>query len=360
MMYDVVIIGSGPAGLSASIYAKRAGLKAVTLEQSPMSGGQVLNTYEVDNYPGLPGINGFELGMKFREHADKLGCEFKDAAVVTVKELVRFSGEEQDGLEDRAGESGRKGADGGRRHVQERAGSAGEGELQAASFREEPEEGPVKGNEGFTVVTDQGELRTRTVIAAMGATHAKLGIPGEEAFAGKGVSYCATCDGAFFRGKVTAVIGGGDVAVEDAIFLSRGCEKVYLIHRRDELRAAAILQKEVMNLSNVEILWDTVAERIEGEERVERLFCKNVKTGVEKELSVDGVFVAVGIIPSGDVISHLVECDEKGYLIAGEDCATATPGIFAAGDVRKKKLRQIVTAAADGANAVTSILEYLH
>lgn len=301
-MYDVVIIGSGPAGLSASIYAKRAGLKAVTLEQNPMSGGQVLNTYEVDNYPGLSGIGGFDLGLKFREHADKLACEFKEASVCTVR-------------------------------------------------REEPE--------GFTVVTKQEEIKTKTVLAAMGATHAKLNIPGEEEFAGMGVSYCATCDGAFFRGKVTAVIGGGDVAVEDAVFLARGCEKVYLIHRRDELRAAAVLQKEVMDLPNVEILWDTVAEKIEGDGQVKALLIKNVKTGKQERLAVDGVFVAVGIIPASDILKDVAECDAKGYLPAGEDCVLDTPGLFAAGDVRKKKLRQIVTAVADGANAITSILEYL-
>ncbi|MDY2699703.1 MAG: FAD-dependent oxidoreductase [Lachnospiraceae bacterium] len=300
-MYDVAIIGSGPAGLSASIYAKRAGLHAVTLEQNPMSGGQVLNTYEVDNYPGLPGINGFDLGMKFREHADKLGCEFREAVVEAVKENAQ----------------------------------------------------------GFTLVTDVGELQAKTVLAAMGATHAKLNIPGEEELSGMGVSYCATCDGAFFRGRVTAVIGGGDVAVEDAIFLARGCEKVYLIHRRDELRAAAVLQKELMALPNVEVIWDTVVEKISGEDQVDSLLIKNVKTGEKKALLVDGVFVAVGIIPSGGLLQDLVDCDEKGYLIAGEDCATSRPGIFVAGDLRKKKLRQIVTAVSDGANAITSILDYL-
>ena len=170
-MFDVVIIGSGPAGISASIYAKRAGLKALTLEQNPLSGGQVLNTYEVDNYPGLSGINGFDMGMKFREHADKLGCEFQNAAVSRVRKV-----------------------------------SAGE-------------------ESGFILETSEGEIFTRTVVAAMGAVHAKLQVPGEEEFAGKGVSYCATCDGAFFRGKMTAVVGGGDVAVEDAIFLARSCEK---------------------------------------------------------------------------------------------------------------------------------------
>ncbi len=302
-MYDVVIIGSGPAGLSASIYAKRAGLCAVTIEKSPMSGGQVLNTYEVDNYLGLPGINGFDMGMKFREHADKLGCEFKNADVLTIK-------------------SGQN-------------------------------------TQGFVIETDDGMLETQTIVAAMGASHAKLNVPGEEELSGMGVSYCATCDGAFFKGRTTAVIGGGDVAVEDAIFLARGCEKVYLIHRRDELRAASILQEEVKSLPNVEILWDTVVEKIEGEDQVEAIAIKNKKTGEEKSLPVDGVFVAVGILPQSELLKEITACDEKGYVIAGEDGICKTPGIFAAGDIRTKKLRQIITAAADGANAITSVQEYL-
>lgn len=319
-MYDVVIVGSGPAGLSASIYAKRAGLSSLTLEKAPMSGGQVLNTYEVDNYPGLPGINGFDLGMKFREHADKLGCEFREASLLSVHS--------PDAYEEKA-------------------------ELSAASLDKKP------GRKRFLLKTDQGDIESRTVLVATGASHAKLNVPGEEEFTGMGVSYCATCDGAFFRGKVTAVVGGGDVAVEDAIFLARSCQKVYLIHRRDELRAAAVLQKEVMALPNVEILWDTVVEKIEGQSQVEALIIKNVKTGKAQNLPVQGVFVAVGIIPAGDVFRELVDCDEKGYLTAGEDCVTTMPGIFAAGDVRGKKLRQIVTAVADGANAITSVLEYL-
>lgn len=314
-MYDVVIIGSGPAGLSAAIYAKRAGLTAITLEANPMSGGQVLNTYEVDNYPGLPGINGFELGMKFREHADKLGCEFQTASVLSIQKTV-------------------------------------EAEMKAAAYEKEEEK-------GFVIHTDQGELRSKTVLAAMGASHAKLGVPGEEELAGMGVSYCATCDGAFFRGKTVAVVGGGDVAVEDAIFLARSCEKVYLIHRRDELRAAAVLQREVKALPNVEILWDTVVEKINGEEQVQSIDIKNVKTQKRDSLPVAGVFIAVGIIPASKMVRELVKCDQRGYVLAGEDCAASMPGVFAAGDVRKKQLRQIVTAVADGANAVTSILEYL-
>ena len=304
-MFDVVIIGSGPAGISASIYAKRAGLKALTLEQNPISGGQVLNTYEVDNYPGLSGINGFDMGMKFREHADKLGCEFQNAAVSRVRKV-----------------------------------SAGE-------------------ESGFILETSEGEIFTRTVVAAMGAVHAKLQVPGEEEFAGKGVSYCATCDGAFFRGKVTAVVGGGDVAVEDAIFLARSCEKVYLIHRRDELRAADILQKELKALPNIEILWNTVVKEIAGEEKAQSLTLEDTRTGVRRSLAADGVFIAVGIVPSGDLMKDMVDCDEQGYFLAGEECATSVPGIFVAGDLRKKKLRQVVTAVADGANAIASVLDYL-
>lgn len=318
-MYDVIIIGSGPAGLSASIYAKRAGLKAITIEQSPMSGGQVLNTYEVDNYPGLPGINGFDLGMKFREHADKLGCKFLNTAVLSIKEMREAKAD-----------------------------------LQAASISRFADK-----KEGFLVETEEGILETKTVLAAMGASHAKLNVPGEEELAGMGVSYCATCDGAFFRGKTTAVIGGGDVAVEDAIFLARGCEKVYLIHRRDKLRAASILQEEVKALPNVEIIWDTVVEKIEGADQVESLLLKSVKSGEEKHLSIDGVFVAVGILPQSDLLQQVTDCDEKGYVIAGEDGVCQTAGIFAAGDIRTKKLRQIITAAADGANAITSVQEYL-
>lgn len=319
-MLDVVIIGSGPAGLCAAIYARRAGLSAVTIEKSPMSGGQILNTYEVDNYPGLPGSNGFDMGMKFREHADKLGCEFMTASVLEI-----------------------------------RRDCAQEAELRAASM----EEGCGGAKDSFAVETDEGLLHARAVVAATGASHAKLNIPGEEAFAGRGVSYCATCDGAFFRGKTTAVIGGGDVAVEDAIFLARACRKVYLIHRRDELRAARILQDQVMSLPNVEILWDTVAEEIAGEESVKSLTLKNVKTGGKKRLDVDGVFVAVGIVPESGLFRTLADCDEKGYVIADEDTVTSLPGFFAAGDIRTKKLRQIITAAADGANAITSVQEYL-
>ncbi len=300
-MLDVVIIGAGPAGLSAAIYAMRAGLKTLVIEKLPLSGGQVVDTYEVDNYPGLPGTSGFDLADKFRAHADKLGAEFVEGEVT---EIIS--------------------------------------------------EGKIK-----KVVTDEKVYETKTVIVATGAHHALLKVPGEEELTGMGVSYCATCDGAFFRNKTVAVIGGGDVAVEDAIFLARGSAKVYLIHRRDELRAADILQKEMLALPNVEVLWDTVAEKINGEDRVESLDLLNKKTGEKRTLPIDGVFVAVGINPESSAFATHLTVDEKGYIKAGEDCVTSEPGVFAAGDVRTKNLRQIITAAADGANAVTSIQSYL-
>ncbi len=304
MIYDLIIIGSGPAGLAAAIYARRARLSFVVMEREYMSGGQVLNTYEVDNYPGLPGIGGFELGVKLREHAEQLGAQFIN---IEVKHI---------GLE---------------------------------------EEGRVK-----VVYTDGEEYRARTVILAMGAKHRELGVPGEKELAGMGVSYCATCDGAFFKGRTVAVVGGGDVAVEDALFLARVCGKVYLIHRRDSLRAARAPQDKLRSCENVEFLWNTEVTEILGEEHTERLRLKNKVDGAERMLDIDGVFIAVGTIPENGIITKILQLDTNGYISAGEDGKTEIPGIFAAGDIRKKQLRQIVTAVSDGANAVSSVCEYLN
>ena len=304
MIYDVAIVGSGPAGLTAAIYAQRARLSTLVFEKEYMSGGQVVNTYEVDNYPGLPGIGGFELGMKFREHAEKLGSQFLNIEVRHI------------GLED---------------------------------------EGKVK-----VLYTDGEEYRARTVILAMGARHRHLEVPGEKELAGMGVSYCATCDGAFFKGRKVAVVGGGDVAVEDALFLARGCEKVYVIHRRDQLRAAAVLQEQLKKCENVEFLWNTEVTSIEGEDHLDCLKIRNNTDGAERMLEVDGVFIAVGILPNTGIITKLLQLDENGYIAASEDGTTDVPGIFAAGDIRTKQLRQIVTAVADGANAVTSVQTYLN
>ena len=300
-IYDLIIIGSGPAGLSAAVYGIRAGLELLVLEKQPMSGGQVLNTYEVDNYLGLPGINGFDMGMQFREHADKMGVEFAEAEVTSV----------------------------------------------------------VNNDDIKEVITDAGTYKARTLILASGAQHAKLGVPGEEELTGMGVSYCATCDGAFFKNRTVAVVGGGDVAVEDAIFLARNCEKVYLIHRRDELRAADVLQKSLLSLPNVEVLWSHVVEEICGDDMTESLQIKDVKTGEVKNLPVAGVFIAVGIVPQTEIYKDLVDMNKGGYIIAGEDCATSASGIYAAGDCRAKNLRQIITAVADGANAATGAWSYL-
>ena len=300
-IYDLLIIGSGPAGLAAAIYAQRARLSTLIIEKEYISGGQVVNTYEVDNYPGIPGINGYELGVKFREHANQLGAKFLTAEVkdIIIEETVKKA------------------------------------------------------------VTSEGTYQAKTLILAMGATHRELGVPGEKELAGMGVSYCATCDGAFFRGRSVAVVGGGDVAVEDAIFLARGCEKVYLIHRRDELRAAKSLQEKLFACENVEVIWDTVVDEINGEDHVESIKLRNVKTGENKYMDMDGIFVAVGILPNSQMVQGMVDVDEGGYILAGEDCATSREGVFAAGDIRKKPLRQIVTAVADGANAITAVQEYL-
>lgn len=314
-IYDLVIIGSGPAGLGAAIYAQRAELKTLVIEKEMVSGGQVLTTYEVDNYAGLPGINGFELGMKFKEHADKLGTEFAVDTVLSVK-------------------------------TAEPAGELMKAAELSAGIRE--------------VVCEGHTYKARTVLIASGARHRKLDVPGEERLTGMGVSYCATCDGAFFRKKTAAVVGGGDVAIEDAIFLARLCEKVYLIHRRDELRGARSLQKKLMELENVELVWDTVVEAINGDDKVSSIDLLNKKTGEKRALSVDGVFIAVGISPNTGAYEGLVEMDAGGYIVAGEDGKTSAAGIFAAGDVRTKALRQIVTAVADGANCITSVEEYLN
>lgn len=299
-LYDAVIIGAGPAGMTAAIYAGRAELKVLLIEKNYMGGGQVLNTYEVDNYPGFPGINGFDLGMKFSEHVDRMGVERLETEVLKL-------------------------------------------ELS----------GKIK-----TVETEKGIFETKTVILASGNSPRKLSVPGEETLAGMGVSYCATCDGAFFKNKITVVAGGGDVAVEDAIFLARGCSKVYLVHRRNELRAAKILQKSLFETSNIEVIWDSVVVEIKGSGQVEEICIQNVKDKSMQTIKADGIFIAVGNTPNASYINK-VETDKNGYVIAAEDCKTNIPGVFAAGDVRSKRLRQITTAVGDGANAIMSVQDYL-
>jgi len=300
-MYDLIIIGSGPAGLTAGIYASRARLNTLVLEQNFVSGGQIIDTYEIDNYPGLPGISGMDLADRMSQHAEKLGVAIENV-IVTSLDLT----------------------------------------------------GPVK-----KVITDDNTYEAKAVIIASGATHSHLGAPGEEEFAGHGVSYCATCDGGFYRKKDTLVVGGGDVAVEDAIYLARLCNKVYVVHRRDELRAAKILQENLLSLSNVEMVWNSVVKTINGSQKVESVTVTNVKDGSERTIPVQGAFIAVGISPRSEFAKNHIEMDEKGYITADETGRTSVPGVFAAGDVRGKQLRQVVTAVADGANAVTSVEKYL-
>lgn len=300
-MYDIIIIGSGPAGLSAAIYAQRACLDTIVIEKNGISGGQVLNTWEVDNYPGFPGVTGFELSRQFREHANKLGARVVQDEVVQV-------------------------------------------ELS----------GNVK-----KVVCEEETYEARCVILASGAHHRTLEVPGEEELRGAGVSYCATCDGAFFRGRTVAVVGGGDAALEDAIFLARMCEKVYIVHRRDKLRGAKRLQERLQALENIEFVWNSETVAIEGNAQVEALRLRQTKTGEERRLNVDGVFIAVGIAPESELYAGQLELDEQGYIRADESGQTSVPGIFAAGDVRTKALRQILTAASDGANCVASAERYL-
>lgn len=295
-MYDVLIIGAGPAGLGAAVYAARAGFSLAVIDQSPISGGQVLNTYEVDNYLGLMGETGGGLSDKFREHADKLGTEFITDEVQSIED-----------------------------------------------------KGDKKIVHGY-----EGDYEAKTLILATGATHSKLGVPGEEKLSGMGVSYCATCDGAFFKNRIAAVVGGGDVAVEDAIFLSKLCKKVYLIHRRDTLRAVKSLQEQLFAKENVELVWDSEVTEICGTNAVEKIMIYNKKKNQTEELEVNGIFIAVGVVPNTKLLRGLVEMDERGYIRAGEDCVTSCRGIYAAGDIRSKPMRQIITAVADGANAVNA------
>ena len=241
-MYDLIIIGAGPAGLSAAIYTSRARLNAIVIEQNYVNGGQIIDTYEIDNYPGLPGLSGMDLAMKMAEHAEKLG-------VTTVNGFV-----------------------------------------QSLDLT-----GPVK-----KVITDEDTYEAKAVIIASGATHSKLGVEGENQYGGMGVSYCATCDGAFYRGKDVLVVGGGDVAVEDAIFLARGCSKVYVCHRRDELRAAKILQENLLSLPNVEMVWNSNLKSITGGMKVENATVVNKFDKSERTIPVSGVFIAVGITPRSE------------------------------------------------------------
>lgn len=301
-IYDLAILGGGPAGITAAIYASRARLNTIWIDKNFVPGGQITATYEVDNYPGMPGISGMDLGEAFGEHARKLGLEPKREKILSLENIS----------------------------------------------------GDIK-----TIHTKKNEYQARTIILAFGAEHRKLDIPGEDDLGGLGVSYCATCDGAFYKDRTAVVVGGGNAAAEDAVFLSGLCKKVYLVHRRDELRADKAIQEKVFGCENIEMVWENIPLEILGQDEVTGIKIRNVKTGEERELDTDGVFIAVGIVPNTTLVEDQLELDENGYICAGEEGITSAAGVFAAGDIRTKALRQVVTAVSDGANAVASVQKYL-
>jgi thioredoxin reductase (NADPH) len=301
--YDLVIIGGGPAGLTAGLYAGRARLKTLLLEKL-ITGGQVMATDFVENYPGFPeGLAGYDLSQRMRDQAVRFGLEITTGEIGLLK----------------------------------------------------------PGKPYHTVVLNESgqEITCRTVIIASGAQPRKLDVPGEAALTGKGVSYCATCDGALYREEIIAVVGGGDTALEDGMFLTRFAQKVHILHRRDAFRGTKIYQERVLASDKIEVHWNTIVQEIKGDRAVEALRLKNVKTGAENILPVTGVFIFVGIVPTTAWLKNLLPLDSSGFIITDQEMATTLPGIFAAGDVRAKQLRQISTAVGDGATAAFAAAKYL-
>lgn len=297
-MYDLIIIGGGPAGLTAGIYAQRAGLKTLLLEKEVI-GGQIAVSDIIENYPGFPSISGPGLMEKFEEHARGLGLEIKMAEVTDIQDKDKEK----------------------------------------------------------IVKSSEGDLITKAVIVATGAKPKRLGIPGEKEFTGKGVSYCATCDGPFFKNQRVLVVGGGDTAVKEAIYLSKIASKVYIAHRRDQFRAEKIIQDKAISASNIEILWSHVLKEIKGKTGVEKAVLQNLKNSNIKELDVEGIFVFVGINPTTDFVD--VEKDEQGFIKTDQDMKTFVKGIFAAGDCRITSLKQVSTAVGDGAIAAFMAEKYI-
>ena len=299
--HEVIIIGGGPAGLTAGLYTSRAGLKTLLIERG-IFGGQVVNASQIDNYPGFPeGISGFELASLMQQQAAKYGLETKTAEVTAIK----------------------------------------------------------PGNT-YNVTTTEDNFEAEAVIIAAGSEYRKLGAPGEEKLLGRGVSYCATCDGFLFKGMDVAVVGGGDTAITDALELSQHASKVYIIHRRDQLRAGQILQQQALAQPKIQPIWDTVVDEVTGDSKVSGLKLRNVKTTKITDLEVAGVFVAIGIVPNSKCFADIVELDETGLIKTNELMATSVPGIFAAGDIRKNSPRQISSAVGDGTTAALSTFKYLH
>jgi thioredoxin reductase (NADPH) len=298
--YEVVIIGGGPAGLTAGLYTARAGLKSLLIERGAF-GGQILNAPLVENYPGFPeGISGMELGTLMHQQVAKYGLKTLITEVTGIKA--------------------------GKRH---------------------------------RVITGKGSFEAEAVIIAAGSEYSKLGVPGEETLTGHGVSYCATCDGFFFRNREVAVVGGGDAAITDALELAQHASQIYVIHRRDQLRAGEVLQKRAMAQPKIKFVWDTVVEEIVGGEAVKALKLRNVKTKKTSTLEVAGVFVAVGLKPNSQQFAGTLKLSQTGHITTDETMATSVPGIFAAGDVRRASARQVASAVGDGATAALSAFSYL-
>jgi len=322
-MGDVIIIGGGTAGLTAAIYLQRSALQSVVLEAEDF-GGRIFPTLAIDNFPAMPGISGADYSEQLRAQAEALGAELIERAALT---LTR--GREQDG------------------HGESFDSDSG-AELAL-----------TRGTELWEVTTAAGKYVAPAVIYAAGEKQRPLGVPGEAEFLGRGVAYCAACDGAFFRGKDVALVGGGDKALDDALTLSRLCATVHLIHRRDEFRAAGGTVAQVKETPNIVLHMNRVVTSIAGDRRVSSVTLRSPEGGDEEILAVPGIFVAVGSIPQTALCANLIPLDKQGYIIADEDCMTPAPGLFVAGDVRKKPLRQLVTAAADGAVAAKAAADYI-
>lgn len=351
-MYDIIIIGAGPAGLSAAIYGIRAG-KSVLVLEGKTYGGQIVNTPEVENYPGIQKVSGFEFATKLYEQAKDLGAQIKMEKVLAIERLEGRSeydlqaaeagpAEESGGNEVRGAEVDRSEADG------SEADEPG-GTMSNSKDRE---------NSRILVTTSKGNYEAGAVILAMGAKNRQLGLSKEKEMTGAGISYCATCDGMFYRDKSVAVNGGGSTALEDALFLSNYCREVYLIHRRDTFRGEQKLVDALKKRENVKFILNSVITGLLGEGKLTGIQIRE-KSGEEKVLMIDGLFIAIGQEPETALAKELVELDGKGYIHAGEDCKTTAQGIFVAGDCRTKVIRQLTTAASDGAVAALMAVEYL-